>query len=311
MSSGLSVILVNFKNAAKTISCIQALDNQSLLPDCIYIIDNASGTADREKFENTFGAGLAQSERGIPLQWIWNEQNLGFAAACNQGIRLSQACGFKGYIWLLNNDTQPEANALENILKKAKETGAGITGSLILDASGNVSGGVCRIHPKFASVRRVKVPVDSATGEIPFDYVEGSSFLLSPECIDKVGLLPEDYFLYFEEADYCTKAKQFGFKMAWARDSIVYHDIASSTKSESRQVPFFIDCLMLRNRIHFAKKYGFPKWGYTLGLLLSFVLRIKRGEWKHIPKILSIIRSKANYKKFILQNGGFIHDENL
>ena len=134
-----------------------------------------------------------------------------------------------------------------------------------------------------------------------------SSFLISPECIQKTGLLSEDYFLYFEESDYCCKAKRNGFTIAWATESVILHDIGSSTGSENAkgEVPYFIDCIMIRNRIHFAFQNGFPTFGILLGLGISLALRIKRLQFSRVPAILKITLSKTAFKKFIEKNGGY------
>ena len=215
-------------------------------PACVYIVDNATSEESQRYFWSfTFS---------FKVRWIWNKENRGFAAGCNQGIRAALEDTPDSYIWLLNNDTLPEADALQKLLEKAETTKAGVTGSQIKKANGDFSGGVCFIHPKLATVRRPSSPSDTG-----FDYVEGSSLLISPDCLEKTGLLSEEYFLYFEESDYCWKAKRKGFTLAWATDSVIWHDIGSSTGSEIAKgaVPYFIDCLMIRNRIHFALKNGF------------------------------------------------------
>ena len=287
-------ILVNFKNAEKTVACLHALEKNTVQPDCVYVIDNASTKESQEFFESFSFA--------FKVRWIWNKENRGFAAGCNQGIRASLKEYPNSYVWLLNNDTEPTPTALEKILDKSVTANAGITGSLIQKANGEFSGGVGFIHPKFASVRRPA----SAT-EKKFDYVEGSSFLISPGCLQKTGLLSEDFFLYFEESDYCYKAKQNGFTLAWATDSVIMHDIGSSTGSENAKgaVPYFIDCLMIRNRIHFALKNGFPTLGILLGLGISLALRIKRFQFSRVTTILKITLSKSLFKKFIEKNGGY------
>lgn len=287
------VILVNYKNHEKTIRCLRALEKGNVKPNTAYVIDNASTEESRNYFKNnTFS---------YPVTWIYNQQNFGFAVACNQGIRIAQEKDKNAYIWLLNNDTLPTETALEKLINTAKKLKTGITGSLIKDNSGSFSGGVGFIHPRLASVRR-----PHSSNEKNFNYVEGSSFLISPECFQSVGYLSEDYFLYFEESDYCIRAKRKGFKIGWATDSIIIHDIGSSTGSENGKgnVPFFIDCLMIRNRIHFAKKNGFPTTGRFISLAISLILRIKRLQFARIAKIIQIVFSEQAFKRFIENNGG-------
>ena len=287
------VILVNFKTEKKTADCIRSLEKGTVKPTRVYVIDNASTEASQKYFESlTFS---------IDVRWIWNKENPGAAAGWNIAIRSIQAEHMRCYVWLLNNDTVVAPTALEKILEKAEATNAGITGSLVKKANGDFSGGVAIVHPKFATVRRPQSPEEQG-----FDYVEGSSFMISPECLQKMGPLSEDYFLYFEESDYCYKAKRNGFSLAWATDSVVYHDIGSSTGSEiaKGKVPFFIDCLMIRNRIHFALKNGFPTFSVLIGLAISLALRIKRSQFKRAFVIPKIILSETSFKRFIEENGG-------
>ncbi|MBR4558095.1 MAG: glycosyltransferase family 2 protein [Fibrobacter sp.] len=294
MSSSVCIILVNFKNEQKTVDCLRALEKSTVQPACVCIVDNASTEKSKQLFwSHTFK---------FKVRWIWNEKNHGFAAACNQGIRAVQDEFADSYIWLLNNDTLPEPEALQKMLEKAEATHAGITGSLIKKANGEFSGGVCFIHPKLATVRRPSSPEETG-----FDYVEGSSFLISPECLKKTGLLSEDYFLYFEESDYCQKAKRNGFSLAWATDSIIWHDIGSSTGSEIAKgaVPYFIDCLMIRNRIHYGLKNGYPAASVLAGLFISLGLRLKRLQFTRVATIFAITLSTHLFKKFVERNGGY------
>ncbi|MBR6379354.1 MAG: glycosyltransferase family 2 protein [Fibrobacter sp.] len=293
-----STILVNFKQTEKTLCCLQKLGEMSVKPDFIAVIDNQSDEVSKKLLQ-----GASSS---IPLALIFNEKNLGFAAACNQGIREALARQKDSFIWLLNNDTLPNPNALEKLLDKALETSAGITGSLIQSPNGDFSGGVGYIHPFFGSVRRPQSPEETG-----FNYVEGSSFLISPRCLSQVGLLSEDFFLYFEETDYCVRALKKGFSIAWATESIVLHDMGASTGGNLGlgKVPFFIDCLSVRNRIHFAKKNGYSIIGRNLGLFISLLIRAKRFQFRRIFKILHITLSTKALKKFIIKNGGYYEIE--
>ena len=288
-------ILVNYKQTAKTLQCLQALSSMSVVPDWVIVVDNSSSEQSRSQLQGC--------RHPFKVDYIFNEKNLGFAAACNQGISLAQSkadCD----VWLLNNDTVPGKNALQELLQKSRDTGAGITGSAIYDESGNFSGGAGKTHPSLATVSRITSPEDS-----DFDYIEGSSFLISKDCLKKTGLLSEDYFLYFEEDDYCHRATANGFSLAIAPKSIIKHAIGSSTGSETGKgkTPFFIDCLMVRNRTLFAKKFGWPLWGYTVSLLLSLMLRLKRGQFQRIASICKITMSKKSFSLFVQENGGWIN----
>lgn len=299
MSLPVRTVLVNYRNMEKTIACIRALARMSVKPERVYLVDNASTEESRSSFEKAFPQGRSES---FEIECFWNENNIGFAAACNQGIRAAKQSGFEGFLWLLNNDTLPEPDALKELLNVAVNTHAGITGSQIVDMQGNFAGGVGFVNSNYATVRRAASPEERG-----FHYVEGSSFLISPDCLRKAGELPEEYFLYFEESDYCYRARLAGFDIAWATRSIVRHDIGSSTGSEEGKgkVPFFIDCLMIRNRILFARKYMFPEFQVKVGLFLSLAIRVFRLQPLRAIKILQILASEESFRKFIQKNGGF------
>ncbi|MBR4917086.1 MAG: glycosyltransferase family 2 protein [Fibrobacter sp.] len=299
MSLPARTVLVNYRNMDKTIACIRALDKMSVKPECVYLIDNATSQESRDLFEKAFPQSRTES---FEIACIWNEANVGFAAACNQGIRAAREDYFDGYMWLLNNDTEPEPDSLKELLATAESSHAGITGSQIVSPDGKFLGGVGFVDSRFATVRRATSP-----DERWFNYIEGSSFLISPECLRKTGELSEEYFLYFEESDYCYKARQMGFDIAWATKSIVHHDIGSSTGSEQGKgkVPPFIDCLMIRNRYHFAQKFQFPSFTVKYGLFLSIMLRVFRLQPLRALAILRIVLSEDSFKSFIEKNGGF------
>ena len=288
-------VLVNYKQTEKTNQCLTALNSMSVLPDWVIVVDNGSTEKTKSK--------LLSGQYRFKTDFIFNSENRGFAAACNQGILLAQSSGASYDVWLLNNDTIPEKDALKELSKKATETGAGVTGSAIYTPNGTFSGGAGKTHSLFATVSRIKGPQDT-----DFDYIEGASFLISHNCLNKTGMFSEDYFLYYEENDYCHRATKNGFSLALATDSIIKHSIGSSTGSEigKGQTPFFVDCLMVRNRILFAKKFRWSKLGYCFGLLISLLLRLKRRQFNRVIAICKITASQKQFRRFIAENGGWI-----
>ncbi|HIP33256.1 MAG TPA: hypothetical protein EYG89_00650 [Bacteroidia bacterium] len=119
--------------------------------------------------------------------------------------------------------------------------------------------------------------------------------LVSKGFIKEVGLMCEDYFLYFEELDWAIRGKKKGYQLGYCWESKVYHkeggSIGSSSKGEEKSE--IADYYGLRNRIVFTKKF-YPK--YLLSVYLGFIMviwnRIRRGHFKRILKILKLIRSK-------------------
>ncbi|MGG5255139.1 glycosyltransferase family 2 protein [Neobacillus sp. SM06] len=80
------------------------------------------------------------------------------------------------------------------------------------------------------------------------DYITGCSLLFRKELIDSIGLMHEDYFLYFEETDWNIRAKQNGWGIRYVPDSIVYHKVSISSGGENNLAPY-VDYYQLRNLI--------------------------------------------------------------
>ena len=296
MNTGVCAILVNYRAADSTLCCAKSLCTQTTPLASIVIADNGTTAESQTTLQR------AAADTGIPITFIFNDKNIGFAAACNQAMKVLVEQGFRGYFWLVNNDAVADKDALKELLAEAERTHAGITGSRI-SLPGNRCGGSARIHPFWGSVKR-----SGSFKNGNDEYIEGASFLISPDCFEKIGCLPTDYFLYSEETDYCYAARKAGFCLALAEKSIIRHDAGKSTGSElgKGKVPFFIDCLLVRNRIFFCNKYGFPKTGIFLALLISLLLRVRRNQWNRIAAILRITLSIREFKQFIRDNGGFI-----
>lgn len=159
--------------------------------------------------------------------------NLGFAGGCNVGIRYALARGDADYIWLLNNDTLVTPQSLPHIVARAEaDPNIGMCGSTLLGvkqpnkiqalagASLRASTGTSR-HIGNGETWP-KLDLDPQGVEAEMDYVVGASILASRRFLETIGLLAEDYFLYYEEIDWACRAKD-RFRLAYASDSIVYH----------------------------------------------------------------------------------------
>jgi GT2 family glycosyltransferase len=123
--------------------------------------------------------------------------------------------------------------------------------------------------------------------EKKLDYVVGASFLIDRKVIDKIGLLPEEYFLYYEETDYCFNARNNGFKLGIDINSKVYHKEGSSTgaSGDPKNRSEFSDVLTLKNRVKFHRKYLGGGIGLWSGMTIAFANRVKRGQVSRIWKV--------------------------
>lgn len=164
--------------------------------------------------------------------------NLGFAGGNNVGLRYALARGDFAFVWLLNNDTVVKPDSLTHLVQRmADRPEAGICGSLIpyYDAPDTIwaaGGGTLNRWLAKSYSLDYRLPVIQATAqeknEQRMDYVAGASMLVSKGFLEDVGLMSEDYFLYFEEPDWYLRGVP-SYSLAYAEKSIVYHKVGIST----------------------------------------------------------------------------------
>ena len=151
------------------------------------------------------------------LVLIANQGNLGFAGGNNVGLRFALAQADMSHAWILNNDTVVDNDCLANMHRRLEQAEApAVCGSMIhffddptvIQAIGgnrfNTRTGVAlQSEGRFLGEDEV---IDIAAVEGDLDYISGCSLLIPRELLESVGLLNDDYFLYYEEIDWFTRA---------------------------------------------------------------------------------------------------------
>ncbi|MGH6811278.1 MAG: glycosyltransferase family 2 protein [Methylocella sp.] len=211
----------------------------------------------------------AQEVRDIVL--IETGQNFGYAGGNNVGIRYALQDGECKYVWILNNDTSVRPDSLAWLVQRMEEDGSiGVCGSVLcyMDrpdvvqylAGSSFSKWKGRATPLgFRS--RFADPVDISDIERRLDFVVGACAFVSRRCIEAVGLMAEDLFLYGEELEWAQRIRK-KFRLGFAPNSIVYHKVGASigtkdvgTGSELSQ--FYLTRNRVRLCARFAKR-GLP-----------------------------------------------------
>ena len=170
---------------------------------------------------------------------IRNAANLGFAGGNNVGIRYALDRDDFSHVWLLNNDVVIKPDALGHLVRRMNEKkDAGMCGSTIPyysapDTVWTLGGGIynkwlSRSH-SIGNMEPLRDAPSRFDVEGTMDYLAGASMLVSRAFLHEVGLLNEEYFLYFEEPDWALRGKG-KFTLAYAPESIVYHKVGASTK---------------------------------------------------------------------------------
>ncbi len=246
----IGIVLVNYNGYQLTEECLDSLygveDNIK-----IYIVDNKSVDGSYEKLQ-----AYIYEKKYNNVIVIKNNRNIGFAGGNNIAIRQSLAEGMD-YIILLNNDTIVDKDFIKNLIqpfKKYKDCYATVS-KIYYECNKNViwyAGGAFSYDTGKVVHWRYGESEDGRQEDIQkVTFATGCCLCLSKECIQEVGLLCEDYFLYDEDTDYCLQILNSNHSIYYVPKSIIYHKVNASTKKKKG----LIDYYMTRNRIILIKKY--------------------------------------------------------
>lgn len=217
-------VIVNWNGGAATLRClgsVAALDNP---PAVVHVVDNGSTDGSAEAVEAAHPAVRVHR----------TGRNLGFAAGANVGIRaaLSEESDF---VLLLNNDATLETGALARLVDAAKRRpDLGLYGPKILSDTREGRLWCCGVSLGFApNLCRLRGHGRRDRGrfdrEETVDALTGCVLLVSRRVFEAVGLLPEAYFVYVEDADFCAAARAAGFGCLYVPSARAEHRAASST----------------------------------------------------------------------------------
>jgi GT2 family glycosyltransferase len=258
-----------------------------LLSDCVKPVDYSVLDAK---------AGFAYSEAYLKKQLIIinTGANLGFAGGNNVGIRFAQSQGNGDYFWLLNNDTVIAKDSLSQLIKVVEsDKNIGICGSkLMYYHDPNQLQALGGSYNKYLGTTKFILTEHDLAG---MDYVVGASMLVSKDFLDKVGLMNEEYFLYYEEMDWATRGKN-KFTLACALKSLVYHKEGATIGGSNRNInqkSYTADYYMVRSRLLFARKY-YKRYLPTVyaGLVVTIINRVRRRQFDRIGMILKLALGK-------------------
>ncbi|MBZ9609308.1 glycosyltransferase family 2 protein [Clostridium estertheticum] len=278
MSKSVYIILVNFNGAKDTIECIKSLNNINYENFKIVVVDNKSYDEDRLKLK----------EADVKFHLIESNENLGFAGGNNLGIKYA-IDNNADFVLLLNNDTLVHKDFLNELIKYT-EINVGVIGPKILyypDVSKIWFAGGMINWFKFIGQHFGEKQEDNGqfNNLKEVDFVTGCCMLIDSNVFKKVGLLPEGYFMYFEDVDFCVKVKDAGYKLIYNPNSEIYHKVSISSGGE--ESPFILK-YSNRNRLKFMKKYKHK---------VSFTMYMLSITYFYFTRIIKIIKYMVRYKK--------------
>jgi GT2 family glycosyltransferase len=210
-------VILNWNGWSDTIECLDAMNSCTYPNLNVIVVDNGSSDDSVSR--------ISAARPDIVL--LKSERNLGFAGGNNIGIRHALAHG-ADYVWLLNNDTKPDPNALSALVAKAiadKRIGAVASICYYANNPSDVQAWAgSRINLYIGYVHLSTKPRKDNW----FDSLNGTSMMVSRAAFD-AGLLDEEFFLYFEDTEFCLRLRKNGWRIAAAPDSHVLHKVNAST----------------------------------------------------------------------------------
>lgn len=223
-----AVVIVNYKGREDTRECLQSLQELTYSNVCIYVVDQASddGMPDMVRIE-------------FPdAHVIENPVNNGFAGGNNVGIEAALKDGAE-YVFLLNNDTTVAPTLLEPLINVMQtDANVGVCGSLMLYHSDPdivwSAGG--KMGPMGESVMLHQSEAGRMVAEIGLtevDFVVGCGLMTSKSVLERIGLLDEQYFLYYEEADFCARVREASLRVVTVPTSRLWHKVSRTTGTDS------------------------------------------------------------------------------
>ena len=240
----ISVITLNWNTTNVTCAFLRSIGEQNTYPNIeVIVVDNASREDPSDACREAFPA----------VRMVRNATNLGFSAGNNAGLRIARG----DYFFIVNNDTEFTPGLLEGLLgvflqypdagivcpkfhyffEKGTIEYAGYGRLNLLTGRNGMIGHKEKDLGQYDELRETH-------------FAHGGGMLVSREVVDRVGLMPEQFFLYYEELDWSEQMKRAGYKIYYQPSSLIYHKESMTTGKSSPLKTFYLT----RNRILFMRR---------------------------------------------------------
>ena len=245
-----SVIVINWNGAPFLSQCLEALLREATPDDEIILVDNASTDDSVEQVRSRFP----------DVTLICNERNLGYAGGANAGLRAARG----DVLVLLNPDVQVQRGWLAALRKALEDQAVGVAGCKLYYPDGKTiqhAGGIIRFPQAVADHYGYRQQDDGQWDrQRDVDYVTGASLALRRDVWETVGPLDEGFYpAYYEEVDYCFRARQAGYHVVYVPDATaIHHEYASLGGGSELYLRFFH-----RSRVRFVLKHKGPAFFLT------------------------------------------------
>lgn len=268
-----SIITLNWNGTAVTCDLLRSIRRENSYPNLeVIVVDNASAEDPTSQVLQVYPEALV----------LRNEQNLGFSGGNNVGLRVAKG----DYLFLVNNDTEFTPGLVEGLVETFRQH----------PDAGMVSPKFHYYFDKGTIEYAGYEPINIFTGRngmvgskqkdegqynIPgqTNYGHGGGMMISRKVLETVGLMPEEFFLYYEELDWSEQIKRKGFRIYYQPESLIYHKESMSTGKMSPLKTYYLT----RNRILFMRR-NVPVPGLAIFYLYFLFFTIPKNTLSFVLK---------------------------
>ncbi|MCD6354852.1 MAG: glycosyltransferase family 2 protein [Prolixibacteraceae bacterium] len=293
-----SVITINYNQSQVTLELLRSLRKITYPNVEIIVVDNASPTDNPQRIKETFPE----------IKLIISKKNLGFAGGNNLGIKASKG----EYLLFVNNDTEVSPRFIEPLTELLQSNPAIGMVSPKIKFHWNPEliqyAGYTKMNPY--TVRNNSIGYHQKDeGQFnkikETNSVHGAAMMVPRAVVEKAGLMPEIYFLYYEEHDWAEMIKREGYKIYYQPNSFILHKESVSTGKESPLKTYYIN----RNRMIFARRNFKGMQRLTSMLFLLFISFPKNslkylvsGKFNHLAAYLRAVGWNFTHFKSVNNN---------
>jgi len=251
MKPTVSIITVNYNQTAVTAELLASIEKLNFHDLEVIVVDNGSRENPATKLRKRFPK----------VKWLLSPDNLGFAGGNNLGIRAAQG----EYLFFVNNDTELVEGCMEQLLAVFEKTpDVGVVSPKICyfyDKNGKKVvqnriiqyAGMTPVHPLTARNETIgKGQMDHGQFSLAqaTAYAHGAAMMVSRKTIKAAGFMPEEFFLYYEELDWCERIRSAGFSVWVEPNAMIWHKESQSVKQLGAKKTYYLH----RNRLLFMRR---------------------------------------------------------
>ncbi|WP_028653315.1 glycosyltransferase family 2 protein [Nocardioides halotolerans] len=292
-----AVVVVTYNRAALLTRMLAGLAALDRAPDAVIVVDNAS-----TDHTATVLDGARLEHRGMPLQVIRPEENLGGAGGFHLGVEAAYEQGFDR-IWLLDDDVVPAPDCLSVLLAVDDDLAdclmvvrEDLRGRLVEKAALKFDlRNPLRIKPKTAMVETTFVTREAMPALVELENVPFEGFMVRRRVVEAIGLPDPGFFIFYDDVDYALRARRAGFRIYAVRDAVLVRQLEFD---QQHDLGGWKGYYMYRNLFTVHLRYGENRlvrakpWLIAAGVVALSPLRGGPSEARNVRKALKDARAQ-------------------